>query len=307
MIRVGISGWTYPPWRGNFYPKGLKQTSELAFASRRFDALEINGTFYSLQRPSSFQSWYDATPTGFVFALKGGRYLTHMRRLSDPRTPLANFLASGLLNLREKLGPILWQFPPFMAFKEDRFREFFDLLPRDTMELARLAKKHAPFLKGKVALEPDAKRPVRHAVEFRHASFLTDRFTDLLREHDIALVAADVAGKFPTAEDVTANFVYVRLHGSRQLYGSGYTPREIKAWAAKIRAWHEGGEPDDARRIGTEAKPRKQGRDVYVFFDNTDVKLRAPVDARSMAKELGVGPTQTPAQVMQLIGSERRG
>jgi uncharacterized protein YecE (DUF72 family) len=300
-IRVGISGWTYPPWRGNFYPKGLTQKLELAYASRRFNALEINGTFYSLQRPTSFQAWYDDTPPDFMFALKGGRFLTHMRKLREPRQPLANFLASGLLCLREKLGPILWQFPPVMQFDEDRFKAFFDLLPHDTVELARLAKQHDSFLKGRAHLEPDSKRPVRHAVEFRHESFLTDRFTRLLRKHNIALVVADVASKFPTAEDVTADWVYVRLHGSRQLYVSGYTPREIGAWAAKVRAWHDGGEPTDARRIGGKAKPRS-GRDVYVFFDNTDVKLRAPVDARQMAKQLGIGLNQTPNQVLKDLG-----
>jgi uncharacterized protein YecE (DUF72 family) len=300
--RIGISGWTYAPWRGNFFPRGLPQKLELAYASRRFSALEVNGTFYSLQRPSTFQAWYDETPPGFVFALKGGRYITHMRKLKEPRQPLANYLASGILCLREKLGPILWQFPPFFPFDEDRFKAFFDLLPHDTVELARIAKRHAPFLKKRVHLEPDAKRAVRHAVEFRHKSFLTDRFTDLLREHDIAVVVADVASKYPTVEDVTADWVYVRLHGSRQLYASGYSPREIASWAAKVRAWHAGGEPADARRISGKAKPAKNGRDVYVFFDNTDVKLRAPVDARRMAETLGVGPTRTMKQVLDDLG-----
>jgi uncharacterized protein YecE (DUF72 family) len=284
----------------------LTQNLELAYASRRFNALEINGTFYSLQRPSSFQSWYEDTPTGFVFTLKGGRYLTHLRKLREPRQPLANFLASGLLCLREKLGPILWQFPPFMSFNEDRFKEFFDLLPRDTLELARLAKKHDSFLKKRVYLHTDVKRPVRHAVEFRHESFLTDRFTALLRKYNIALVVADVASKYPTAEDVTADWVYVRLHGSRQLYASGYTPREIKAWAMKLRKWRRGVEPSDARRIGGIAKPAANGRDVYVFFDNTDVKLRAPVDARRMAKELGIASSETESQLLHELGIKRK-
>jgi uncharacterized protein YecE (DUF72 family) len=287
-IRVGISGWTYPPWRGKLYPKGLPQKLELAYASRRFNAIEVNGTFYSLQRPSTFESWYESTPAGFVFTLKGGRYVTHLRKLKEPRQAIANYFASGLLCLREKLGPILWQFPPNMPFNEDRFKAFLDLLPHDTTELARLAKEHAPFLEGRVQLEPDATRPVRHAVEFRHESFLTDRFIDLLRQHKVALVVADVASKYPTAEDVTADFVYVRLHGSRQLYASGYSPREIKAWAAKVKLWHEGREPAGADRIDGKATPAKRGRDVYVFFDNTDVKLRAPVDAQTLMRKLGV-------------------
>jgi uncharacterized protein YecE (DUF72 family) len=302
QIRVGISGWTYPPWRGNFYPRGLTQKLELAYASRRFNALEINGTFYSLQRPSTFDAWYDATPPDFMFTLKGGRYLTHMRKLREPREPLANFLASGLLRLREKLGPILWQFPPNMPFIEDRFKAFFDLLPRDTHELARVAKHHSTLLNKQVFLEVDRKRPVRHAVEFRHESFLTDRFINLLRQHDIALVVADAASKYPTVDDVTSGFVYVRLHGSRKLYVSGYSPREIRAWSAKVRAWHNGTEPTEARRIGGKASSVKSGRDVYVFFDNTDVKLRAPVDARRMAKELGIDSGQTVRQTLLELG-----
>jgi uncharacterized protein YecE (DUF72 family) len=175
-------------------------------------------------------------------------------------------------------------------------------LPRDTKELAKLAKDHAPFMKKRAYLEVDEVRPVRHAVEFRHESFLTERFTKLLREHNMALVVADVASKFPTAEDVTADWVYVRLHGSRQLYASGYTPREIKTWSEKVKAWHQGGEPAKARRIGGKAPAVKAGRDVFVFFDNTDVKLRAPVDARRMAETLGVGPDDSVAQVLLDLG-----
>lgn len=303
-VRVGISGWTYPPWRDEFYPVGLPQRLELAYASRRFNSLEINGTFYSLQKPASFEAWHDASPPGFVFSLKGGRYVTHMRRLKDVRAPLANYFASGVLRLRDKLGPFLWQFPPSMPFDEDRFRVFLDLLPHDTGALARLASEHDDFLDGAVALEPDAARPVRHAVEFRHKSFLTDRFVDLVREHNIALVAADVAGKFPTAQDVTADWVYIRLHGSRTLYASGYGPKELDAWSDRIRAWHDGTEPDDAHRIGQASPAVPAGRDVYVYFDNTDVKLRAPVDARSMAERLGIGPDATPKQIVSELGVE---
>ena len=301
-IRVGISGWTYPPWRGHLYPRHLPQKLELAYASRRFTAIEVNGTFYSLERPSTFKLWYESTPPDFVFTLKGGRYVTHLRRLKEPRQAIANYFASGVLCLREKLGPILWQFPPNMPFDEDRFKKFLDLLPRDTSELSKLAKEHSEFMEGRVELEADAKRPVRHAVEFRHESFLTDRFLDLLRQHNVALVVADVASKYPTAEDVTTDFVYVRLHGSRQLYASGYTPREINAWAAKIKAWHKGSEPSNARRIDGKTKPAKGGRDVYVFFDNTDVKLRAPVDARAMSKLLGIGPDTTVTDVLEELG-----
>lgn len=306
QIRVGVSGWTYPPWRGNFYPKGLPQKKELAFASRWFNALEINGTFYSLQAPSSFETWYEETPADFVFSLKGGRYVTHLRKLKEPRQALANYFASGLLRLREKLGPILWQFPPQFGFDEERFKAFFDMLPRDTESMARFGKEHDDRVEGGVYLDVDQNRPVRHAVEFRHESFLTDRFLDLLRKHNVALVVADVASKYPTAEDVTADFVYVRLHGSRQLYASGYTPTEIAAWAEKIRLWRKGTESKNAHRIGPKTLNADGGRDVYVFFDNTDVKLRAPVDARGMAETLGVGPTALKKEILGELGVKFR-
>ena len=297
-IRVGISGWRYAPWRANFYPESLPQSRELAYASRRFSALEINGTSYSLQLPSSFEAWRDASPPGFCFALKGGRYITHMRRLRDAATPLANFCASGMLALHDKLGPILWQFPPQMGFDAGRFREFFGLLPRDTIEMAKLALRHDDWMHDRVHLEPDARRTIRHAVEFRHESFRTRGFVDLLREFNIALVIADVAGRFPTAQDVTADFLYLRLHGSRTMYQSGYTPRELDTWADRIRAWHAGGEPAGADRIGGRAPGARRGRDVFVFFDNTDVKLRAPVDAQALAKRLGMAPNETPRQTL---------
>jgi uncharacterized protein YecE (DUF72 family) len=193
-----------------------------------------------------------------------------------------------------------------MRFDEGRFRAFFELLPRDTLAAARLARDHDPWMKGRTAPETDANRPLRHAVEFRHESFLSDRFIALLREHHVALVAADAAGKFPTSEDVTADWVYVRLHGSRRLYVSGYTPREIEAWARKIEAWRDGVEPAEARRIGAPAPAVPGGRDVYVFFDNTDVKLRAPVDARRMAERLGIGPGESPGQILKSLGVRQR-
>lgn len=282
LVRIGISGWTYEPWRGNFYPDGLPQRLELAYATRRFSTLEINGTFYSLQRPSSFRDWYVQTPAGFVFSIKGSRYITHLRRLKDVRTPLANFLASGLLELREKLGPILWQFPPTMKLDLRRFRAFLEMLPRDSRELARLGAEYDSRLKEPPALEFDANRPVRHAIEFRHESFLTPAFVELLREFNVSIVVADAASKFPASEEVTADFVYIRLHGSRKLYVSGYTPRELDGWAGKIRGWSKRG-------------------DVYVYFDNTDIKLRAPVDARSLARRLDVLVPGTPAQLVRAL------
>lgn len=307
-IRVGISGWTYPPWRGNFYPGGLPQKHELAYASRRFNALEINGTFYSLQRASSFGAWYEHTPPGFVFSMKGGKYITHQRRLKDIDGALANFFASGPLALREKLGPFVWQFPPNFRFDGVKFRAFFELLPRDTEELAKLARRHEAWMKDRAGVEADARRPVRHAVEFRHESFMDEEFFELAREHNVAVVIADAASEFPTTEEITADWVYVRLHGAREMYASGYTAEEIEAWARKIDAWRDGGEPADARRVAPPlARAKKaEGRDIYVFFDNTDVKQRAPVDARAMAERLGAGPAGTPEEVLQELGVKER-
>lgn len=279
-VRIGISGWTYEPWRGNFFPRGLPQRLELSYASRRLSTIEINGTFYSLQRPSSFREWYAATPEGFVFSIKGSRYITHLRRLKDVRAPLANFMASGLLELKDKLGPILWQFPPMMRFDEPRFRAFLEMLPRDTRELARLGGEHDGRLKEPPTLEFDQVRPVRHAIEFRHESFLAPGFASLLREFNVSIVVADAASKYPSTEEITADFVYIRLHGSRTLYVSGYSPRELDAWAKKVRRW-------------------SKTRDVYIYFDNTDIKLRAPVDARNLAKRLGIETPQTPRAIVR--------
>jgi uncharacterized protein YecE (DUF72 family) len=304
QIRVGIAGWVYEPWRGNFYPAGLTQKYELAYASRRFNALEINGTFYSLQKPSTFQKWYEAASDDFVFALKSPEQITHRRRLKEPRQLLANFFASGLLCLKEKFGPILWQLPHNMKFDEERLKAFLELLPHDTKALARLAKEHDLKDEASVHLEPDAKRPVRHAVEFRHESFMTDRFVDLLKEHNVAVVIADADSKFPSTEDVTADWVYVRLHGERVGHESGYAPEEIGAWAKKIETWRKGKEPAGARRLGEKAPPAEDGRDVFVFFNNTQNKLLSPVNARQMVKELGLGMDDTDEQIMRDLGGE---
>lgn len=283
--RIGISGWSYTSWRGAFYPEGLRPRDELAWASRRMNSVEINGTFYGLQRPSSFRAWRDATPDGFVFAVKGSRYITHMRKLRDVRAPLANFLASGVLALGEKLGPLLWQLPPALAYDADMIAAFLALLPHDQPAAARLAAEHDARLEGRAWLGPVADRPLRHAIEVRHPSFLDARFVDALRRHGVALVFADTAGRWPYAEDVTADFVYARLHGDVELYASGYDAPALDRWAARFAAWRAGGEPDDARRVGPAAPARP--RDVYVYFDN-DAWGHAPFDAMALATRLGV-------------------
>jgi uncharacterized protein YecE (DUF72 family) len=278
-IRIGISGWRYAPWRGKFYPKGLRQADELAYASGKIATIEINGTFYSLQRPEFFKAWRDAAPEGFVFAVKGPRFITHMKKLRDVETPLANFFASGVLALEDMLGPVLWQLPPQLSFDPARLTGFFELLPRTMRAAARLAKRHDGRLEGRAFLTPRADRPLRHALEIRHDSFRTPAFIRLLRKHRIGLVVADTVA-WPLLMDATADFVYVRLHGSQKLYTSGYGPKALARWADRVQAWAHGREAE-----GDHVGPPASGtaRDVYVYFDN-DAKVRAPFDAMALMR-----------------------
>jgi uncharacterized protein YecE (DUF72 family) len=285
-IRIGISGWRYAPWRGVFYPKDLPQRRELEYAAGVFPSIEINGSFYSLQSPKSWRQWHDETPADFVFAVKGPRYITHLLRLKEFEPALANFLASGVLLLGVKLGPILWQFPPNMRFDADRFEHFFDHLPKDTGSALALARRRERSrMRERTALPPLPNRRLRHAVEIRHDSFRDKAFIRLLRRYNIALVIADTAGRWPLVEDITADFIYIRLHGDKELYVSGYSDAALRQWASRIRRWSEGGEPGDARKI-SDAKPRKRAsRDVYCYFDN-DAKVHAPFDASQLAAKL---------------------
>jgi uncharacterized protein YecE (DUF72 family) len=305
QTRVGISGWTYTPWRKVFYPEDLPHKRELAYAATQFNSIEINGSFYSLQTPKSYAHWHDQTPDDFVFAVKGGRYITHMKRLTNIEAPLANFFASGILRLKSKLGPLLWQLPPSMRFDEPKLDAFFSLLPRDTKSAARLARGHDARMKGRSWTRADAERPVRHAVEVRHKSFEDPAFVRLLRRHRVALVFADTAGKWPYFEDVTADFLYLRLHGDEQLYVSGYTDKALDWWAARIRAWCAGAEPPDAKRVGPKPAPKRKSRDVYVYFDN-DVKVRAPFDASNLAARLGLA-TSTPVEMPAVVAAGAAG
>lgn len=284
-IRIGVSGWTYKPWRGNFYPDGLPQKSELAYAASTFNALEINGTFYGLQTPRSFESWAAAVPDGFVFAIKGSRYITHMLRLRDVRTPLANLFASGPLALGDKLGPVLWQFPPNFRFDAERIEAFFELLPHDTEAAAELARRHDKRLRAPAFLRPGKNRPLRHAMEIRHDSFRDPAFIALLRKHRVALVVADTVD-WPCLMDLTADFVYCRLHGSEELYNSGYTDSQLDRWATRVEAWSRGKPMTDGEFAAKPLRDRRP-RDVFLFFDNTD-KLRAPGDARGLMRRLDV-------------------
>jgi uncharacterized protein YecE (DUF72 family) len=283
-MRIGISGWTYKPWRGVFYPEDLTQKRELEHASKTFNSIEINGTFYSLQRPTSFERWAAETPDDFVFSVKAPRFITHIRRLKDAKAPVANFLASGLFRLGAKLGPILWQLPPNFHFKPELLEDFFKLLPHDTDEASALAKKHDSWVTGRAALKADATRPMRHAMEIRHASFVTPEFISLLRKYNVALVCADTV-EWPRLMDVTSDFMYCRLHGSEVLYASGYDDDSLDQWATRVHAWARGDEPEDAERVIKERGPQQAARDVFVYFDN-DAKVRAPFDAQGLTKRV---------------------
>ncbi|MBB4636684.1 DUF72 domain-containing protein [Longimicrobium terrae] len=282
---VGISGWTYAGWRGVFYPQGLARRRELAWAASRMNTIEINGSFYSLQRPSSYRAWYEAVPDDFRFAVKGSRFITHLKKLKDVDDALANFLASGVLCLSHKLGPVLWQFPERMKFDEARFADFLARLPRTHAEASAIARGHDARLDGRAWTEPEHDGPIRHAFEVRHPGFLSPAFVDLLRAHNAAFVFADTAGKWPYAEDVTGDFVYVRLHGAEELYASGYRDDQLDWWAARIREWRRGRHPGDAACVAPRAPDDPAGRDVFVYFDN-DAKVHAPFDALRLAERL---------------------
>lgn len=286
-IHIGISGWRYAPWRGDFYPKGLTQKKELRFASRAVSSIEINGSFYSLQTPERYADWYEDTPEGFVFSIKGPRYITHIRRLNEVEKPLANFFASGIFQLKEKMGPILWQFPPSFKFDPELFESFLRQLPHDSEAALAIAKGCEPRMEGRSYLAIDRKRPMRHAVEIRHTSFVDPAFVDLLRKYRVALVVADTAGKWPHQEDLTSDFVYIRLHGAEELYTSGYTDAALDEWRRRIESWNAGSQPDDARLISSKKPRRRASRQVYCYFDN-DVKVRAPYDARQLLRRLGL-------------------
>ena len=283
--RIGISGWRYPPWRKVFYPDKLRQASELHFASRALPTIEINGTFYGLQRPPSFARWYEETPENFVFSVKAPRYVTHILKLEAVEKPIANFFASGLLLLKEKLGPILWQFPPSFRFDPKQFEHFLKLLPHDTEAALKQAHGREAKMHGREQLAIDETRALRHAVEIRNKSFVDPEFVELLRAYQVALVVADTAGKWPYYEDVTADFIYMRLHGDEELYASGYTDAALDRWATRIRAWARGGQPQDAHLISATLPPSRKTRDVYCYFDN-DIKVKAPFDARKLLQRL---------------------
>lgn len=266
--RVGISGWRYASWRGDFYPTGLRQADELSYAAERMSAIELNGSFYSLQRPTSWQRWRDAVPDDVEIAVKGPRFLTHFRRLRDTRAGMANFLASGVLALGPKLGPLVWQTPADLPFEPEVIEPFLAALPRSTSAALDLARGRDDRMSGREHLEIDADRPMRHAIEPRHPSFDSDAFADLAARYDVAIVLADSAGRWPAIDRATASFAYARLHGDTELYASGYTSAALDRWAEWMR-----------RRLDA-------GRDAYAFLDN-DARGRAPWDAMALKDRVG--------------------
>jgi uncharacterized protein YecE (DUF72 family) len=286
-VRIGISGWRYAGWRGVFYPPKLPQRSELAFAAKNFNSIEINGTHYSLQRHEYFAQWAEETPDDFVFAVKGSRFITHMKKLRDVEDALANFFAQGILRLGKKLGPVLWQFPPRFVFDPVKLESFFKMLPRTMKQAAQLAGAHGPKLHGRAHTTVErgtAKQEIRHCVEIRHESFGVPEFIQLLRRYNIGSVVADTV-EWPLLMDVTTDFVYCRLHGSEQLYASGYDDAALDVWADRVVAWAGGDDAPSGRFACGEQCIKIPARDVYLYFDN-DMKVRAPFDAKSLRERV---------------------
>jgi uncharacterized protein YecE (DUF72 family) len=286
-IRVGVSGWDYDRWQGDFYPPRLARHRRLAYLGRAFDTVEVDGTFYSLKSPETFERWHEAVPEGFVYALRGSRFITHIRRLRDPTVPLANFFASGVLRLEDKLGPLLWQCPPQMDWDGDTFETFCARLPHDTRQAAALARRHDARVRGRTSTHVDRNRNLRHAFEIRDRRMVRPEMLRALRRHGHAFVIADTAGKYPYAEDVTAGFLYVRLHGTGRMYVGHYGAEDRVRWRDRIERWAAAELPEPAVRIADLTPPRRKGRDVYVYFDN-DAHGHAPFDALALAHELGV-------------------
>ena len=293
-VFIGISGYDYKPWRGRFYPDEVPARRWLEFASRKFNSIELNGTFYSLKSPAVFERWASEVPErGFIFAIKGGRFITHNLKLRNAERSLGNFFASGVLTLGEKTGPFLWQLPGTYRFDAERLDSFMRLLPRTSREAESVARQHDHRLRRGALVDAAADVPYRHAFEVRHPTYFSSEFYDILRAHRCGFVIADTAGKFPYAEEVTADFVYVRLHGSRELYASGYTDEELDVWAAKVDGWRSSG---------------RSARDVYVYFDN-DAKVHAPFDAARLSERVTgsapAGPRGKPPEPIMDVRSAR--
>lgn len=266
-IRTGTAGWVYEPWRGTFFPEGLVQKKELAYASSRLGTIEINATFRATQKPDSFAKWAGEAREGFVFSIKGPQLVTHIKRLKDCRAELANFFASGPLALGEKLGPFIWQLPPNLGFKPDIFSAFLDLLPKTPEQYVALAGEADGRLKTPPFLATDGVTQIRHAIELRNTSFDTPELRQLLADHNVAQVIADTVEN--PARELTADFAYCRLQGPARPGATGYEAADIADWAQTIAAWD------------------KAGKDVFAYFVHED-KLHAPANAIALRQALGI-------------------
>lgn len=260
-VRVGVGGWTYAPWRDNFYPAGLPHARELAHASRALTAIEINGTYYSSQKPATFAKWRDETPEGFVFSVKASRYATNRRVLAEAGESVERFCRSGIAELGPKLGPILWQFATTKVFDADDFSAFLALLPANADGL-----------------------PLRHVMDVRNPSFMTADYLALARRHGVATVFTD-ADDYPSFADLTADFVYARLMKAEADRPDGYAPDVLDTWAGRARAWARGESPADLPRVEA-APPKATAREVFVFFINGATE-RAPAAAQALLTRLG--------------------
>jgi uncharacterized protein YecE (DUF72 family) len=262
-IRSGTGGWTYAPWRNNFYPAGLVQRRELEYASRHLTTIEVNGTYYGAQKPASYAAWRAQTPEGFVFSLKAPRYATERRELAGAGKTINDFVFGGLAELGDRLGPINWQFAPYKTFDRGDFEAFLDLLPRE--------------LDGKA---------LRHVLEVRNESFLCTEYVDLARSHGLPTVFTD-SPKYPSFADITGDFVYARLMRSESEIATGYGDAALDAWAKRARIWSEGGEPEDLPRVGPAEADRAKARDVFIYFIN-GAKERAPAAAMALLSRLSI-------------------
>lgn len=271
-IRTGVGGWTYEPWRGLFYPEGLRQADELEYAAAHLGTIEINATYYRLQKPASFAKWRDAAPAGFVFSVKGSRYCTNRKVLAEAGESVAKFVGQGLVELGDKLGPVVWQFAPTKRFEAEDFAAFLDLLPV----------KH-----GSMAL--------RHALEVRHESFACAEFVALARQHGAAIVIAD-HDEYPQIADLTADFVYARLMRSRAEIATGYPAGELDEWARIAESWRSGHAPEGLTYAAPREAPASPGRDVFAYIIS-GAKVRAPAAAIALAERVGnqaLGGTPVP-------------
>ncbi len=260
-IYLGIGGWTFAPWRGVFYPKGLPHAKELAYASERLTSIEVNGTFYRTQSPATFRKWASEVPDGFVFSIKGSRFVTNRRVLKEAGESIERFLNSGVTELGPKLGPLLWQFAPFKKFDEADFGGFLELLPATFNGLK-----------------------LRHVVEVRHDSFKTPEFIALLRKFKIAVVFTD-HDTYPNIADITGDFLYARLQRGEDTITTAYPPKQIKAWAGRLQTWADGKEPKDLPRVDAKAKPKAVPRDVFAYVIH-EGKVRAPAAAMALIERL---------------------